>query len=125
MRVTQKTILEAARRFAEAGLINSGALVRLHPENLTISVVEPSATSHIGPHYEMTAEAPRLYGAYTPAGAVDAWLDWMADVLGVHYRLRVKWFHRRQDGRRTVAKAIVEKLQETAAAKAKRGETQC
>lgn len=115
MRFTQKAILDAARRFAGEGLINSGTLVQFHPAALAIEVVAPSAASHVAPAYPLAAEAPRLYGRYSVADACDAWLDWMANVLGVHYRYRVEWLRSnsgRMAARRTVAKAILAKLQE-------------
>jgi len=115
MKLTQKAVLDAARRFASDGLINSGALVKFHPNTLEIEVVAQSAASHVAPAYPLAAEAPRLYGQYSVADACDAWLDWMANVLGVHYRYRVEWLRPnagRMAARRTVAKAILAKLQE-------------
>ncbi|MDI6872115.1 MAG: hypothetical protein QME79_12380 [Bacillota bacterium] len=93
--VSKAAVLRAAREMAESGLVNSGALVQLNPEDLTIEVVEASAASHVSPPYPLSAEAPRVYGDYGDHDAEDAWLEWVAGVLhaGIpqYFRPRREW----------------------------------
>jgi len=61
--------------------VNSGALCCLRTSGNTIKVyiLQPSASSHVSPHYKFSKEAPRVYGPVY--NDIIIWYRWMCSLL--------------------------------------------
>lgn len=75
-----KAKIERMAKYARSNVaVNSGALVQADFEGETVEVVEPAAWSHVAPHYEFSAEAPRVYDDEKVTAAL--WTNWLLDVI--------------------------------------------
>ena len=70
-------------RFANYPAVNTGALVAVRRQGLTIhlNIVAVSAVHHLEPHYALSREAPRIYGNFNEGDIRRAWAVWTAEVV--------------------------------------------
>ena len=69
--------------------INSGALMiaRRRGKQIYFESVAASAATHVSPQYAPPCgEAPRVYGSCSRQAARIAWLEWLAERLGIKER---------------------------------------